>query len=386
MVLANGGQMSRCPNCGSTLEPQKLGIGVLYRCNVCDGAAVGINALKNRNSLKSFVDSIWRKSKENPILGQKACPFCGQLMIRVSEKIDESPLELDICGKCMMVWFDKGEQEMIPRIDPEKGLHYRKTSDLSPEAAEALAVFESKERRRQRKEIDLDNTPPETFFKKMLTILGFPTTSDNSGYKNLPIVLSGVIAVIIAVYISDLLNGHIIIKNWSFVPRTWYDHYGFNSLSSFFLHADFWHILFNLYFFLLFGRKVERDLGKLRFAGLLFVSHLFGIFIYTVLKINSGIPIVGASAGISGVMAYYALRYPKDKIHLFFWIYFHWYWLRFSIRIFFIIYVAFQILGAVTEFAGRTAVSYIAHLGGIFGGIVFALWVRESRKENAKAR
>jgi membrane associated rhomboid family serine protease len=361
-----------------------LGIGVSYLCDSCGGAAIGINALKNRNALKSFVDNIWQKSRGQPKFGRKLCPFCQQLMVEVKENINGSTLDLDICNKCMMVWFDKGEQEKFPKKYDGEEHSFKKVDDLSPESREALAVFDLKETRMQDRGWELDTERPDSFSKKLLTVLGFPTTSDNTEYKKLPAVLFGVTAAVIIVYIFDILNGNILVNNWGLKPSHWQRYYGFNFISSFFIHADFEHILFNLYFFVLFGRKIEYDLGKLGFGILLLSSHLFGIFFHFILSINSQVPVVGASAGISGIMAYYALTFPRDKIYFFRIIYFRAVWLRFSIHFYFILFVLMQLAGTIMQFTMGTSISYVAHLGGMLGGIVMALWMRESKREEAE--
>jgi membrane associated rhomboid family serine protease len=134
----------------------------------------------------------------------------------------------------------------------------------------------------------------------------------------------------------------------------------------------------------LFGRKVEHDLKKMRFAVLLFLSHLLGIFVHFIFHINSEVPVVGASAGISGIMAYYALTFPRDKIYFFRLIYFKPIWFRLSIQFYFILFVLLQLAGTLAQFTVGTSISYVAHLGGIFGGIVMALWMRESKKEETE--
>lgn len=373
--------LPRCPNCRDPLEPQNLGIGVSYLCDKCGGAAIGIGALKNRNALKSFVDRIWQKARRRSRYGRKLCPFCQEVMVEVKEDIDGGTLELDICNKCMMVWFDRGEQDKFPRKIADEDLSFKKIDDLSPESREALAVFDLKETRRQDKEWEMDSKPPDSFLKKLITMLGFPTTSDSTGYTGFPAIVFGLTAIIIIVYVVNILSGNILMDKWGLTPIHWHRYYGLNFISSFFVHANLEHILFNLYFFVLFGRKVEGDLGKPRFGILLLLSHLFGIFVHFVFHVNSQVPVVGASAGISGIMAYYALAFPRDKIYLFDILFFHFIWLRFSIRLYFILFVAIQLVGTIMQFTVGTSISFVAHLGGIFGGIVVALWTRESRKE-----
>ena len=78
-----------------------------------------------------------------------------------------------------------------------------------------------------------------------------------------------------------------------------------------FLHADFFHIFFNMMSLFVLGPQVEDRLGSARFLTLYFVSGLFGAFLSMVMSPN---PILGASAAVFGVSLAFALLWPRAQL------------------------------------------------------------------------
>lgn len=99
-----------------------------------------------------------------------------------------------------------------------------------------------------------------------------------------------------------------------------------------FLHANFWHLAFNMYGLYMFGRVVEAHMGRRTYAafylvcgifgGLLFLSlnlsALLGLSLPGVLLVSKFTPLVGASAGVFGVAIARAYITPKDIVRLLF--------------------------------------------------------------------
>lgn len=79
-----------------------------------------------------------------------------------------------------------------------------------------------------------------------------------------------------------------------------------------FIHSGFMHLLFNMLMLLLMGRFVEGVLSNY----MLFV-YLVGIYAAaiaeTIMSPNSSTPIVGASGGISAIIAVYLIYFPKNR-------------------------------------------------------------------------
>jgi len=71
-----------------------------------------------------------------------------------------------------------------------------------------------------------------------------------------------------------------------------------------------------LYFLIVFGDNVEDVLGKGRFLLLLLVAAIVGDVAHILAEHSSSTPCIGASGGISAVIAYYALRFPLAHIGL----------------------------------------------------------------------
>ena len=83
---------------------------------------------------------------------------------------------------------------------------------------------------------------------------------------------------------------------------------------SLFLHANFLHILGNLWSFWIFGNNVEDKLGKIRFILFLIVSGVISIVGHSLLNFGNLNPIVGASGIVSALMGAYLYLFPNAKL------------------------------------------------------------------------
>ncbi len=87
-----------------------------------------------------------------------------------------------------------------------------------------------------------------------------------------------------------------------------------------FLHADMWHLLFNMLMLFLFGSRVERELGSSEFLSLyLSCGMIAGIF-STVLALMSAtnIAILGSSGAVYGILLAYAVLNPREIVTFWF--------------------------------------------------------------------
>ena len=72
--------------------------------------------------------------------------------------------------------------------------------------------------------------------------------------------------------------------------------------SSMFMHAGFLHLLLNMWALAIFGDNVEDHLGHFRYLLFYLVCGFGADVTHYLFNINSGIPSVGASGAIAGVM------------------------------------------------------------------------------------
>jgi membrane associated rhomboid family serine protease len=148
-------------------------------------------------------------------------------------------------------------------------------------------------------------------------------------------------------------------------------------ISSFFLHAGVFHLLSNLYFLVIFGDNVEEWLGWKKYLLLLAAATVVGNLFHMSLNMESTLPCVGASGGISGVLAFYALQFPRARLRMLVGCYMRYGWVKVPAWALFIFWLVFQYVGVRQQVAGLSNVSALAHLGGVVAGLAFWIISRE---------
>jgi len=131
---------------------------------------------------------------------------------------------------------------------------------------------------------------------------------------------------------------------------------------------------------------VEDWLGKGRFLLLLLLATLAGDVAHTLLDPNSTVPCIGASGGISGIIAFYAFKFPRVRLGLLLRIYVRFIWINLPAYAFFLIWMAMQFFGSLSQRANLSNVSSVAHLGGAAVGVAYWLatdwFARSGTKRN----
>lgn len=115
----------------------RTGNGIIWRCEKCDGRAVGLNLLR-RTFTAASINPLWLHAIRNEGGSARPCPSCANAMIEVA--LDESSaIRVEVCRICEFVWFDAGEtQSLQPRPLPKK------PEPLPQEAREAIAIAKVK--------------------------------------------------------------------------------------------------------------------------------------------------------------------------------------------------------------------------------------------------
>tara|TARA_B100001996_G_C18641687_1_gene585858 strand:+ start:870 stop:1577 length:708 start_codon:yes stop_codon:yes gene_type:complete len=83
---------------------------------------------------------------------------------------------------------------------------------------------------------------------------------------------------------------------------------------SLFLHANFLHIIGNLWSFWIFGNNIEDILGKTKYLFFILISGSISILFHSILNLDNLNPIVGASGIVSGLMGAYLYLFPNAKL------------------------------------------------------------------------
>ena len=88
----------------------------------------------------------------------------------------------------------------------------------------------------------------------------------------------------------------------------------FNVLTSMFLHGGWMHLLGNMWFLWLFGNNIEDAMTRPRFLAFYLLCGLAAALAQVFADPSSGIPMVGASGAISGVMGAYLVLFPRVRV------------------------------------------------------------------------
>jgi membrane associated rhomboid family serine protease len=136
-----------------------------------------------------------------------------------------------------------------------------------------------------------------------------------------------------------------------------------------FLHDGLPHLVLNSVVLWSFGRHVEAALGRRAFLTLYLLSGFAGGAAQVALGLVSekyAGPMVGASAGICGLVAAFALLHPNSIIYLLFVVPFR--------AIYFLpLVIALSLLLLVLP-GSKDHIAHGAHLGGILAGIAWIRW------------
>jgi hypothetical protein len=134
-----------------------------------------------------------------------------------------------------------------------------------------------------------------------------------------------------------------------------------------FLHGSTLHLVFNMLTLFLFGGAVEDRLSSRSFVWFYLLCGMGGAALSFLLiqLVPIGVPIVGASGAIYGVMVAFAWHWPDAPIYMF----------PFPVPIpaKWLVTFAFAVslMLALPPFGGGNGVAHLAHLGGMVAGFLY---------------
>jgi membrane associated rhomboid family serine protease len=275
-------------------------------------------------------------------------------------------VNLDVCTQCQLAWFDPREFEVFPIVPANQ------PRQLPLPSSEAIALEEMRRdtERRRGPDYGADDGPDESW-KWIPALFGLPVEEDAS-IGALPWLTWGLSAVLVMIFFLTWSNLSQAVHQFGLIPAQAWRLGGATLLTSFFIHGSLLHLFGNVYFLLVFGDNVENDIGRWRFAALLLVATLVGNLAHLALDVRPNVPCVGASGGIAGVLAYYALRFPRARICLLIGGYYYLYlrWIHVPAYGAFGLWIALQIVIAFVQTHAAGDVSGLAHLGGASVGLI----------------
>lgn len=136
-----------------------------------------------------------------------------------------------------------------------------------------------------------------------------------------------------------------------------------------FLHAGMFHLLGNLLYLWVFGDNVEDAMGHWRFLLFYLVCGALAGSAHWVAQPQSGVPLIGASGAISGVLGAYLVLHPKAKVMV--PIYFVPVYLPAWLLLVF--WFGFQVVSLAAAEADDMGPAWWAHIGGFIAGALLVV-------------
>ena len=310
-----------------------------------------------------YATILLRQINGNQVVGLRPCPFC----VRPMQVFDSAEVQLDACKTCGVVWFDPSEITSVPEGAIE-------TSDEARlRGIETQATWQLE----QLKERGITDSGPDETWKTIPALFGFPVESGTDPLARRPWMTWSLALLITLVSVLAFRHLGQVTERFGFIPAEALRYGGATSLTSFFLHGGLWHLIGNLYFLLLFGDNVEDYVGRGRYLLLIFGSTLAGDALHWLAQTSSTVPSIGASGGISGIIVFYALQFPRARLGFLFGVYFRFRWVQMAAWVALVLWMLLQTVTVMLQLGGFSNVAATAHLGGAAAGFLF--WLRWRR-------
>lgn len=185
-------------------------------------------------------------------------------------------------------------------------------------------------------------------------------------FRRLPPAIKGLIVANGVVFLLSNIVGDQFYQLFGLVSkRVVFDRWIWQPFTYLFIHGGFMHLLFNLFALWMFGMPVENQWGAREFVKYYFLCGLGAAAASVALSPHSGVPVIGASGPVYGMLVAFAMLYPDAVIYLYFLI---------PIKA---LHMAI-LFGVIEFFAGTTGsspgIARFAHLGGMLTGYFYIRW------------
>jgi membrane associated rhomboid family serine protease len=146
-------------------------------------------------------------------------------------------------------------------------------------------------------------------------------------------------------------------------------------VTSMFLHASLLHLGGNMLFLYIFGNNVEEDLGHLRYLLFYLLCGIAGGLLQAFVDSNSTVASLGASGAIAGVLAAYAVLFPRARVGTVVLLGFIPLFFRLPALVVIGFWALIQFFGGLAQLASpaqlaQGGVGYFAHIGGFVAGLL----------------
>lgn len=114
------------------LNPTVTTEGMLWSCETCSGVAVNVAVLRKCLGVK-MVREFWFKATNESKASNRTCPSCDQKLKEFAVGQYNRKVQLDLCKRCQLIWFDRNELQMFPgseNVQPDPAKYVATSRDV----------------------------------------------------------------------------------------------------------------------------------------------------------------------------------------------------------------------------------------------------------------
>lgn len=207
---------------------------------------------------------------------------------------------------------------------------------------------------------------------------------DENPRTQFPLVNSLLIAANVLIFVNQFIfsaSPDPIMTRYSAVPLQIMRMENLHTLvTSMFLHGGYMHIIGNMLYLYVFGDNVENLMGSLRYLLFYLLCGIGATMTHVLSSPGSQVPLVGASGAISGVLAAYAVSFPRAKVLVAIPIFFYISTARVPAVVLIGFWFLLQVFSGVVSGSQASGTAWFAHIGGFVIGLVLLRFFRPARK------
>ncbi len=255
---------------------------------------------------------------------------------------------IDRCPTCKGLWLDGDERHALAKSTTREG-----QEDAAVQIARRGLIWAA----------------------QLLTHL--PIEVENPA-RSTPWAVYALCGLLVVLYVMSV-EGLVFAREWAMVAGLVASEpiHAYTLFTHAFFHADWFHLLGNLYFLYVFGDNVEHLFGRRRFLLLYLGAALLGGLLQLLLTRATATPVIGASGAIAGVTAAYLWIFPRARLLQ--TVPFLYIQIKIPAWVYLGVWIGFQAVMAV--FSEAIQFAWFAHLGGFAWGLVFTPWVLRWRRK-----
>lgn len=351
-----------CRSCRVFLNLYELDRMHIYMCARCDSKLIYLSELQKKLNQRTIAEfrSLGQAS------GQRSkvdCGICSQVMSGV--QLRDSQIHLDMCLSCQAIWFGGAGEEYEQFLLEEISLSASTRSLL---------------KRDRVGELERDSTFIAQNYSDLYRPLQVSHDHDRESEHRFAPHVSGyifllmILITVVAIRKPDFYRAMALSASYPNIKTL------SSVFTSFFVHADLFHLIGNAFFYFMFADGVERKIGARRFIEFLIYAQVAGAALFLYLYGGTHFFAVGASVGVAALMTYYVMSDPYRPMRKLMRSSFLGHRFRQNTNTvvlvmpawtFLIFFLLMELFGLYKELQGQTNVSHAGHLMGVLVGLLF---------------